>query len=722
MPEATAHPQTTAEQAVENSVRAGKLKFAIKTALSLTLAYLIPMALGWPQPQTAATTVMLIAATGLLSESLQKGLARIVGTVIGASIGLTLIALYPQDRMVYLFTASIAVSIAIYLYNAYQGDSSVFMLAAVVILMVFNGGNAEGAFLYGVDRTFMTAFGVIIYSLVGSMLWPVKVVDNTMHLAAKVSNSCREAFSSLHSSAQLDPSPEDQLISDLLETSKAFQAHYVSVRQDADGVKAYASEWLTIEDSFIRLQSILISELRHKGGAQPDYNQYITDYKEHFNNIEHLFEDIEASWSGDRSALSRPFTEVTQTEKLATDSGHIVIAAVAARAEMLSQLQKTLVTLLSATHSLMFERSALEPLTTAQGKSSFIWLDRENFKTAIRAFVTFWIATTVWIQFNPPGGFMFVTLSVALIPLVSYTPVTPKLLYILFTLGFLFALPAYVFLLPTMTHWLELGLFLFAYAFFGFFVFPGPVAIFFLLGLFTLGIQNTMAYHFDVILIITLMFYMVCTMEVLALSFPFTSKPQLLYYGSRQRFLLGCSSIIRHNHGNNWIDRILVRSRLASTGSLLNRMQSWGANIDSAYFDGSSEESVTAFNRSCDILLGQLQALNAASQNCRHNPLIMAMRSQHKEQPIAELCQHLAHASEPEKIEADFEAARTRLNNIEQELDDFMQRQAHDNISREQWAEFYVNLHLQISILSSLDACAKTSAAINWSQLRDSRF
>ena len=42
---------------------------------------------------------------------------------------------------------------------------------------------------------------------------------------------------------------------------------------------------------------------------------------------------------------------------------------------------------------------------------SFIWFDQENLKTALRGFVTFWIATCIWIQYNPPGGFMFVALS-----------------------------------------------------------------------------------------------------------------------------------------------------------------------------------------------------------------------------------------------------------------------------------------------------------------------
>ena len=35
----------------------------------LTLAYLIPMGMGWPQPQTAAITVMLIAATGQIGRA-----------------------------------------------------------------------------------------------------------------------------------------------------------------------------------------------------------------------------------------------------------------------------------------------------------------------------------------------------------------------------------------------------------------------------------------------------------------------------------------------------------------------------------------------------------------------------------------------------------------------------------------------------------------------------
>ena len=56
------------DSAIDAAPDYARSKYAIKTALSLTLAYLVPMSMGWPQPQTAAITVMLITATGLTSD------------------------------------------------------------------------------------------------------------------------------------------------------------------------------------------------------------------------------------------------------------------------------------------------------------------------------------------------------------------------------------------------------------------------------------------------------------------------------------------------------------------------------------------------------------------------------------------------------------------------------------------------------------------------------
>jgi len=293
MPATTASQVTPAETEAVASPVPAKFRYATKTALSLTLAYLIPMAMGWSQPSTAATTVMLIAATGMVSDSLQKGVLRVLGTVVGAVIGLSLIALFPQDRMVYLLAASIAVSIAIYLYNAYQGDSTVFMLTAVVTLMVFNGGDAEGAFLYGVDRAFMTAFGVIVYTVVASVLWPVKTADNTRALAASVAVGYHQAFERLVNPEIPSESSVDEQLADLLASEDTFQTHFAAIKSGTDALAAYLPEWNCVLSCYEELEAILVPALKSEPLRAVEFSRYIDNYPQLVAQVDAMFRQVE---------------------------------------------------------------------------------------------------------------------------------------------------------------------------------------------------------------------------------------------------------------------------------------------------------------------------------------------------------------------------------------------------------------------------------------------
>lgn len=699
-----------------------KLTYAVKTALSLTLAYLIPMSLGWPMPQTAATTVMLIAATGMVSESLQKGVMRVLGTVLGAAIGLTLIALFPQDRMIYLLAVSCTVAIIIYLYNAYQGDSTFFMLTAVVTLMVFNGGDAEGAFLYGVDRAFLSAFGVIVYAVVASMLWPVRSADNTLSLAAGVAGGYREAFGRLVQRDIHDPLPIDDFLSDLLCSGDAFQAQLASVKNHADGVTDYLPEWNSVASSYEELQAVLLPALKRQAGQRLDqplnYPHYIDDYQPVLDQLEGLFQAVDEAWHG--RPTERPAQQleiVLKTERL-RDATHLLAAAVATRAELLVSIQRSLLDLLAALDSMLFDEGPFVVGREPQGKPAFIWLDVENLKTAGRSFATFWMATALWIQFNPPGGFMFVTLCTILIPLVSYTPATPKLLFILFTLGFAFALPAYVFLLPQMTHWLELAAFLFSYAFLGFYLFQGPVSIFFILGLFTLGIQNTMSYHVDAILLSMLMFYMVCAILIIATSFPFPSKPQTLYASLRCRFFRLCARWFRLYTSGNPLTCFISHAAIGSSTAILTKMTTWGAQIDDDLFAGDGQAQVANLNRACELLFGQLQVLELRRHEFLRNPLINTVQRKRSGSALAALCDHLANRGS----EQVFTQLLPAEQDIEARLDQLLGDDYLERYDAHQLAQFYVYLNLQASLLESIIACRDAQAAMDWQRLGETRF
>lgn len=709
-----ATPRTT-EVATPSSP---KFQYAIKTALSLTLAYLIPMALGWPQAQTAAITVMLIAATGMVSESLQKGVLRILGTVIGAVLGLSLIALFPQDRIAYLLAASTTVAVIIYLYNAYQGDSTVFMLTAVVTLMVFNGGDAEGAFLYGVDRAFMTAFGVILYTLVASMLWPVKTADNTRTMAAAIAGQYRRAFDLLVTHEEHQEPGLDEFLAGLLADGTAFENQFASAKNHADGVTDYLPEWNSVVRGYEELETTLLPALKQESGPQLEFSLYIGNYHSILERIESLFDEVDAAWQGQRSSTRAQLLKPEFNSHSLRQGTHLQVAAAATRVELLQRIQRVLLDLLAALDRLLFDQGNSIANQSPRGQPAFNWFDLENLKTALRAFVTFWVATAIWMTYNPPGGFMFVTLCTVLIPLVSYTPVTPKLLFILFTLGFLFALPTYIFLLPQMTHWLELAIFLFSYAFIGFYLFQGPVSIFFLLGLFTLGIQNTMNYHVDAIMLSMVMFYMVCSTLIISVYFPFSSKPERIYTSLRRRFFQHCARWMRMDAKPRSMANRVALTLLGDGAPLLAKMATWGPKIHASYFADDIQQRIAALNRACELLYGQLKVLAMRRKDFNKNSLIAAAQRNSNGNPIATLCENLAFHG-PTVV---FEQLRSSLSDIEARLDGLLGEDYLERYDSHDLAQFYIYLNLYASIFNSLEACKEAQQALDWQQLGETRF
>jgi hypothetical protein len=70
---------------------------------------------------------------------------------------------------------------------------------------------------------------------------------------------------------------------------------------------------------------------------------------------------------------------------------------------------------------------------------------------------------------------------------------------------------------------------------------------------------------------------------------------------------------------------------------------------------------------------------------------------------------------------------RSELREIEEQLHTFLDRNAEENspapgYDRGELADFYVYINLQASILVSIDKCRESLLALDWRQLRESKF
>ena len=391
---------------------------------------MIPMALGWDQQNAAAITVALIASSAGMKESLSKGLLRVIGTVVGATIGVLLVAIYPQERVLYLLLLSLVLMVVFYLYYAYRGDNSIFMLTAMTLMTILLNA-PENAFLNAVDKTLMTIFAIALYTLIGVFIWPIKKEKE--------------------------------------------------------------------------------------------------------------------------------------------------------------------------------EQSEFPTNSSSTSKSSFIFLDPDNFKATFQIITIFWITTLFWIYFNPPGGFLLVTLATVLGLFTTFSSIKASSLMVLFTLGLFISTLTYIFVLPNLVYGWELALFIFIYAFVGFYFVPEKIVIFFLIGLFIAGINNTMQYNFAIYLNMLLVFYLFLIILMILQNFPFSAKPEHLLLNLKNRYFRYVRS---YNKTASLSKKKHLKVHLEQT---IAKMKFSISQLDMDYFSDISHEELMLFLKQCE------ESLQAANDVCINN-------------------------------------------------------------------------------------------------------
>ncbi|WP_394151928.1 FUSC family protein [Vibrio maritimus] len=727
-----------------------KARFATKVALSLTLAYLIPFAMGWPQASTAATTVMLIASTGSQRESFEKGTLRVLGTIVGAVVGLILVGAFAQDRFLYMFSVSIVVSFIFYFRNAYQSDPTLLMLTAVMTLMMSNGGDAEGAFLYGVDRAYMTVFGVVTYTLVGVYLFPSKAEQNLSALLQETLSIQQQTFTQISESlpgmikpetsaaadasssdneTEHEPTEEaspslDELIEKLFTAQSTLEQRFSVVKKESSEIAAYLQEWRLVIHHSQKITQLLATASNARFNHN-DTEDYLSNFPVFIEQIDHLLQQSQQFLASPETGETFRFSEnkLKANEEKLSGSDHLTRASVLTLGYLLNRLYDNaskLAETISCIDSITKTVSFKEQLAPSQ--SAFLWWDAENFKTAIKVFVTYWVAGGLWIAFNPPGGYSFVIFSTIFMAVLSFMPLHPKALGFLFTFGFLFAIPAYVFVLPQLELGIELALFLFIYTFVGFYLFKGPITIFFMLGMFVLGIDNTMTYHFGIILTIMTLFYLVVLMIVFSHYFPFSSKAEHLFLAVRQRLFFHLYRLLltMQNLKPTWLTRITLALHLKTANVASKKLLLWASKVDVSYFNNNSQEQLVLYAKRCGVLMGHANNLVAAQTILKNNSLITKLRETHIDTVLPSLVE--VHGKANPDSGNHFDHAEQEYTKAEQALEAFFESLDLDQVNKNDIAGFYLFLHLKRNLYESLKNVEEASQGIDLDNLKMHRF
>lgn len=702
-----------------------KLKFAIKASLSMALAYLIPMSQGWSQPGTAATTIMLIAAMGSVGDSVQKGAMRVVGTLIGAAVGLTLVGLFPQDREIYLLCASVVATLFLYLARAYKGDMTVFMLSAVTLLMMFQNGDVENAFIFGVDKTYMTIVGILIYTFIGVFLWPVNLKDTSVENAVTLSTLQTELYTLRNAEKKERQELHKKLISQeqLLGTSIIAAGNTSSMEMDFS-----ETQWYSIVHNYKKIDELLTLLAQHdKDSFSDKISSYVTNYERIDSEIVGLLKAMPLAWKEQKEIVIPDALEYQYDLSVIMELSQLDRAALSTTVTDMIKLHAQLCKLAEKLNSLISPMPTLFTLENVEKPAAFVWFDMEDMKGALLTFIIFWAATLLWIYVNPPGGFMIVLLATALSVLTTFSPLKPSLLIIIFSFSFVFATAMYIFVLPNLHYAWELGLFIFVYSFIGFYFINPMLAVFFLIGTATLGINNTMSYNFDIFLIILFMFYAFLFLLLLFYYIPFSTKPEHLFLVMKKRFFR-LSQVLLQRSNNLTNDKGTLFGALKEKYSKIhlmstvNKMQLWASKIDDKYFDTVNKEKLLAFTKECETFVYLLKMMHHRDMEMIHNPLIKAFRDKKNENLLSDLLAQYAEGKAVKDIDPFWRDKNEIVTKIESRLKTFLLDVNYAQYKEKDIIEFYENISLRRNVWLSLFNCQKMMEELDFKVLERSRF
>jgi len=209
-----------------------------------------------------------------------------------------------------------------------------------------------------------------------------------------------------------------------------------------------------------------------------------------------------------------------------------------------------------------------------QNRFAFVWFDTEDIKGASLAFLVFWLSSFLWIYFEIPNGFFVVVLATSLSLFTLYSVASGFALSVLYTLSFVVATLSYVFILPQLQGWWSLSLFLFVYSFLGFYCINPQISIFYLLGMSTFMIQNTMSYDFGMFLFVLLIFYLFLFVLLVFDYFPFNQKSAYMFLKLKERFLYLLEQKPHSRHLEETLKKMLL----------------YAHKIDYTYFDIKKED------------------------------------------------------------------------------------------------------------------------------------
>jgi uncharacterized membrane protein YccC len=716
-----------------------KAKESIKTALAMVIAYGIALAMNWDKPMWAGIAVAF-TSLATIGQSVNKAALRMAGTVIAAVVALIFISLFAQDRWLSMAVLSMWVGFCTYMMGGAKHQYFWQVCGFVCAIIVIEAGpDSVNAFTLAVLRTEETGLGILVYSIVAILLCPstsrVGFAAAAKDLAA-VQHQLYGSYMGLMR-GRVDAEPAQPLMDQAIQR----QARFAQLLDAAETENYQVREQRELWRRFQRQATELTNAVERWHESIPDLqsldlHRLLPGLADLDDELDRRLTQIERMLDGQAPEHYPSAAKFDLDQTRARELSHFHKAALAVAADRLRQIETMTGSLFENVRALKGfaddEPVSLEARPSMQG---FV-PDPERLAAAVQAMSTLWFAYLLYIFVDGlPGGHAIVIFAAPLgmimasMPQLSVTVLVKPVL-----VSSILASVLYIFVMPQLSRFADLGLLLFLFTFTICYLYADPRQLLgrafgLVLFLAIAGISNTQSYNFLVIPSTVLPFLMIFLLLALTAHIPFSPRPESVIVRLLGRFFRSYEFLISipgsdRSHPLNRMDAFRHAFHTREIATLPAKIGSWTPHLESDVLADTTPEQVQALVSTLQALTYRMQESLAERSGYQAPVLADELRSDVLawRDGVKKLLLRLSRVDLlPENEELGTRLARSMellQDRIEASLDGMSESQLSDREAE----QFYRLLGSYRGLSEALIDYAGCAGAIDWDRWREEKF
>jgi len=715
-----------------------KAKEPFKTALAMVIAYGIALAMDWDKPYWAGFAVAFCSLS-TIGQSFNKAAMRMFGTLVAVVVALLLIGLFPQER--WLFMAALSLYVGLCTYLATGPKRQYFWLISgfvCVIICMSAGPDPVNAFDIVVLRAEETGLGILAYSLVTALLWPVSNRKDFFAVTGELASGQRQfCRAGLKRGKASDPVQALALKGQLIQTQTRFQQLLAAAESDTREVWEMRRYWRLYKEQMTKLTEMIGRSSQSLAELEASQTPHL------LSNLEPLLDELDKRFAGIEKMLAgeEPEDHPNDIELVQDRAGlqalsHFEQAEVVVfrdRLQKLDQLSRTQFETVQAIGGFGERAAATAPrslLPTLQ------WPEPDRMLAVVRVMLTMWIAYLALIYVDSiPGGNSFVTMAGVFGMIVASTPmISLRMIFIPLIMSVIFACLVYIFILPHLSGFLSLGSLLFIVTFAICYLLSDPkqalgrtlaLAMFVSIA----SIDNQQTYSFMVVATNMLMFPILFLLLTFTAYFPVNLRQEKSFLRLLERYFRSCDGLLSGmprdaQQTETGYERLRKAFHLREISSIPTKLGGWAKFLDTKALPGTDAQNVQALLSRLQDLAGRISELIEARSSLRNQYLINELGDD-----AMDLRQNLQAAFEllgTAPVDVGRESYRTRrdelIKRLEERIRETLDRSTEEQVGREDGERFYHLLGAYRGVAESVVGYTATAGAIDWAPWHEERF